>query len=71
MRVDQPGSHVRLTWRPADWERPSTIQVRVLPAGGGASIAFHQEHLAGPAERAEMRERWRAVLDRLEARLAG
>ena len=33
VRVFKPGSHVRITWHPPGWPRPSTIQVRVLPKG--------------------------------------
>lgn len=65
IRVFEPGSHLRLTWQPKGWDRASLIQVRVRPAAIGATIAFHQEHLSGPRERAEMRKRWQAVLDQL------
>jgi uncharacterized protein YndB with AHSA1/START domain len=67
IRVVEPGGHLRLTWQPPDWETASTIQVRVIPKGKNATIAFHQEHLAGGQEREEMYHRWQAVLDGLEA----
>lgn len=67
IRVFEPGSHLRLTWKPQGWKKPSLIQVRVRPAAGGATIAFHQEHLSGPQARTEMRTRWLAVLDEMEA----
>ena len=38
--VYTPGSHVRLTWQPAGWDRPSVVQVRVIrrrPARRSAS----------------------------------
>jgi uncharacterized protein YndB with AHSA1/START domain len=59
------GRHLRITWQPPGWTKPSLIQVRVIPSGGKTVISFHQEHLAGPDERAEMRERWKAALDTL------
>ena len=71
VRVWQPGSHLRLTWQPPGWARPSTVQVRVIPARSGTTIAFHQEHLAGPDEREAMRARWADALDHLGARLGG
>jgi uncharacterized protein YndB with AHSA1/START domain len=70
VRVDAPGSHLRLTWRPPGWEEPSLVQVRVMPAAGGATIAFHQEHLADAMARDLMRERWTGVAEELRARLA-
>lgn len=62
-RID--GQRVRLTWQPADWEHDSTLQVTVLPAQAGTTIAFHQERLAGPDERETMLEHWTAVAERL------
>ena len=56
---------IRLTWRPADWDHDTTLQLTVLPAAAGTTIAFHQDRLAGPAERAAMLERWRQALDRI------
>ena len=66
-RVVKPGSHLRVTWQPGDWPRPSTIQVRVLPSGGRAALSFHQEHLPDAAAREQMQQRWYGVLDHLEA----
>src|SRR5688572_19794001 len=40
VRVVRPESHVRLTWHPEGWTRPSTIQVRVIPAAAGTTISF-------------------------------
>jgi uncharacterized protein YndB with AHSA1/START domain len=69
VRVDEPGSHIRLTWRPPGWEEPSTVQVRVLPAASGTTIAFHQERLADAMMRDLMRERWISVIAALRDRL--
>jgi uncharacterized protein YndB with AHSA1/START domain len=63
--VFKPGSHLRMSWQPGDWPRASTIQVRVLPSGSKATISFHQEHLPGPQERIEMRERWEKAITAL------
>lgn len=62
-RID--GQRVRLTWQPADWEHDSTLQLTVLPATSGTTIAFHQERLAGPDERESERAHGTAVVDRL------
>ncbi len=66
IRVAKPLSHLRLTWQPPGWVKPSTVQVRVIANGEKTVISFHQEHLAGPAERMLMQQRWQAVLDYLE-----
>ncbi len=61
---------IRLTWRPAGWDHDSTLQVTVLEAAGGTTIAMHQERLASQAEREELLPHWRAVIDDLERALA-
>jgi uncharacterized protein YndB with AHSA1/START domain len=67
VRVVEPESHLRLTWQPGGWPRPSTIQLRVIAAAGGrATIALHQEHLPDAAARAERRAHFAAALDALE-----
>lgn len=70
MRVARPGSHLRVTWQPPGWARPSTIQLRVMAEGEKTTISLHQEHLPGAAEREEARRRFKAALDALQ-RLAG
>lgn len=67
VRVVSPLSHLRMTWQPPGWERASTIQVRVLPNGARTTIAFHQEHLPGPAEREERRAFFEAALNHLKS----
>ena len=69
VRVYKPWSHIRLTWRPPGWARPSLIQVRVIPAKTGTTLSFHQEHLRDGAARSEMKARWEAVIDELTKRL--
>ena len=59
------GRHVRLTWQPHGWSKPSSLQFYVLPTGGKTSFRFHQERLTSANQREEMRIRWQAVLDRL------
>lgn len=71
IRVLQPESHLRLTWQPPGWERPSVIQVRVLPKGEETVVAFHQEHLPGPAERDARAKRFATALEGLARMAAG
>ncbi|HSH46423.1 MAG TPA: SRPBCC domain-containing protein [Longimicrobiales bacterium] len=70
VRVVRPGGHLRVTWHPEGWPRPSTIQARVMPKGEKTVVGFHEEHLPGPGEREERRTHFRAALDRL-VELAG
>lgn len=71
VRVFKPGSHLRLTWQPEGWPRPSIIQVRVMPSGERKTVvSFHEEHLPGAAEREQRRRYWEAALDALQERVA-
>lgn len=69
VRVSRHNHHARLTWQPVGWERPSTIQVRVIAAGANTTIAFHQEWLPGTAEREQRRAVFAAALDQIEGML--
>jgi uncharacterized protein YndB with AHSA1/START domain len=70
VRVFKPHSHLRLTWHPPEWERPSTIQVRVIPQGAGkTTVSFHQENLPDAESRERMRSRWKKVLEVFEDRI--
>lgn len=67
LRVFKPHSHLRLTWQPPGWARPSTIQVRVIPAKNDrTTIAFHQEHLPDGGAREDRRAHFKAALDELQ-----
>ncbi len=69
VRVFKPESHVRITWHPADWERASTIQVRVMPSGDRTVIVFHQEHLPDATAREQRRQHFASALDKIEVML--
>jgi uncharacterized protein YndB with AHSA1/START domain len=68
--VFTPGSHLRMTWQPPGWARPSIIQLRAIANRARTVVAFHQEHLPGPDEREARRAFYMAALDQIE-RLIG
>jgi uncharacterized protein YndB with AHSA1/START domain len=65
VRSAEEGRLLRLTWRPAGVSNDSTVQIRVLPAAGGATVSIHHERLGNAEEREQMREHWREVLGEL------
>lgn len=67
IRSYQRGSLIRMTWQPPDWDEPSTLQVRVLPAKTGATISFHHERLEDGDQREAMRKHWTSIMDKLSA----
>jgi uncharacterized protein YndB with AHSA1/START domain len=56
------GSLLRMRWQPRDWAEPSTLQLRVIPAGNKATISFHHDRLVDATQRAQMQKHWSAVL---------
>jgi len=69
IRVYSPLSHIRLTYQPKDWSRPSTIQVRVIPNGQKTTIAFHQENLPGANEREQRHAHFKGVLKAIKSKI--
>lgn len=55
--------HIRITFHPESWPRPSTIQVRVEPKGEKTVVSFHEEHLPDESAREERRAHFKAALD--------
>ncbi len=67
VRVNRPYHHIRLTWKPDEWENSSTLQIRVIPTTTGrTTISIHQEKLENEVIRERMRAHWKKVLGRLE-----
>jgi uncharacterized protein YndB with AHSA1/START domain len=56
---------LRLTWEPAGADHDTTLQVTVIPAARGTTIAFHQERLTSGEERGQMLEHWTTVVEQL------
>ena len=57
------GALLRLRWQPQGWTEPSTLQLRVIPAGGRTTISIHHERLSNAVQRVQMRQHWSDVLD--------
>lgn len=65
VRSETPGTVLRATYQPAGWAAPSTVQLRVLPAATGSTLAVHHEHLPDEQTREAMRVRWTTALEQL------
>jgi len=63
LRVVKPFQQLRMRWTAANWERPSTLQIRLLSDKQyQTTISFHQEKLDGPDTREQMKLHWESVL---------
>lgn len=63
--VMKPGSHCRMSWKPAEWDEKSTLQVRVLAKGEKTTLTFHHEGLPSAADRDRMKTHWSSKLSQL------
>ncbi|MGO4696006.1 SRPBCC domain-containing protein [Paenibacillus sp. 2TAB26] len=62
-RVVKPFQQLRLKWEKNEWEKPSTLQIRVLSdKPDKTTISFHQENLDHPNTREQMKLYWEDVL---------
>jgi len=66
VRVFKANSHIRLSWKPKNWENMSTIQIRVIENQEKTTIAIHQEKLLNSEQRAEMKEYWNEIMKNIE-----
>jgi uncharacterized protein YndB with AHSA1/START domain len=65
IRTVDKNKRLRLTWKLPEWRNVSTVQVYLLPTKAKTAILFHQEKLAGSAQRKLMADHWQAILDKL------
>jgi len=69
IRIVKPLQQLRLTWQKEGWERPSTVQIRILSkADNKTTISFHQEKLSDQYVREEMKIYWETILEKIGER---
>ena len=62
-------SHIRMKWKPLNWESVSTLQIRVIESGEKSTLSFHQEKLLDSEQREEMKEYWKKAIDLIEKKI--
>jgi len=65
VRSETPGHVLRARYQLAGWAEPSTLQLRVLPAATGTTLAVHHELLPDSKAREAMRQQWTSALEQL------
>lgn len=65
VRVFKANSHIRLNWKPKNWENMSTIQIRVIGNQEKTTVAIHHEKLLNAEQRAEMKEHWNEIMNKI------
>jgi len=57
------GSHLRMKWKPNNWENTSMLQIRLIPNKTKTTISFHQDKLESSKQREIMKVHWKVVLE--------
>ena len=70
VRTMKAGVRARLSWQDTDWEKPTILQVYVLPRPGAKCILVLQhEQLKSARLREDLRAQWKEALDHLATAL--
>ncbi|WP_336784676.1 SRPBCC family protein [Paenibacillus sp. MMO-177] len=66
LRIVKPQQQLRLKWSKPGWEKPSTLQIRLISSHPEkTTVSFHQENLDHAATREQMKLHWEAVLNEM------
>ncbi len=65
VRVFNPNSHVRMSWKSKSWANTSTLQIRIIKLEEKTTIAIHQEKLLNLGQRDEMKKYWTEIMGNL------
>ncbi|NQF14712.1 SRPBCC domain-containing protein [Brevibacillus sp. HB1.3] len=70
-RVVKPFRQFRLKWSMKDWEKPSTLQIRLISdKPDRTTISFHQENLDHENTREQMKLHWEEVLNEIRQKFS-
>ncbi|WP_188067447.1 SRPBCC family protein [Brevibacillus brevis] len=70
-RVVKPFRQFRLKWSMKDWEKPSTLQIRLISdKPDRTTISFHQENLVHENTREQMKLHWEEVLNEIRQKFS-
>ena len=69
VRVYNPYSNIRLSWKQKKWKNISTVQIRVIAKQETTTIAIHQEKLLDAVQRSEMKQYWTKIIKKIEAEI--
>ncbi|TKI56780.1 SRPBCC domain-containing protein [Brevibacillus antibioticus] len=70
-RVVRPFRQFRLKWSMKEWEKPSTLQIRLLSdKPDRTTISFHQENLDHMNTREQMKLHWEEVLNEIRQKVS-
>jgi activator of HSP90 ATPase len=70
LTVFKPDCHLRLRWKPKNWIKPSTVELRVTNSKGRASVVFHHTVFYEKTQIEELRTHWKNVTVKMNEELS-
>lgn len=63
IRTLKPGVRARLTWQEAHWEKPSVVQIHVVPRKGEkCMLVIQHERIPSASLKGKLRDQWKRAL---------
>lgn len=69
LTVFVPNCHLRFKWKPKNWEKQSTVELRVTNSKGKATIIFHHTGFFEIEQKEELRAYWKNVVAKINTAL--
>ncbi len=69
LTVFVPNCHFRFKFKPKNWQKASTVELRVTNRKGKASVIFHQTGFFEIEKREEMRIYWKNIISKMKDQL--
>lgn len=65
LTVFVPDCHLRFKWKPSNWDKQSTVELRVKNSKGKASVIFHHTGFYKIEQQEELRQYWKTVISKM------
>lgn len=65
LTVFVPDCHLRFKWKPSNWKKQSTVELRVKNSKGKASVIFHHTGFYKIEQQEELRQYWKSIVTKM------
>ncbi len=60
-----PNCHLRFKWKPSNWEKYSTVELRIKNSKGKSSVIFHHTGFYKLEQQEELRKYWKIIIAKM------
>jgi activator of HSP90 ATPase len=65
LTVFVPDCHLRFKWKPSNWDKQSTVELRVKNSKGKSSVIFHHTGFYKIELQEELRQYWKEIITKM------